>query len=80
MWLLIITLLFYGDPSTGNFNSTVASIDFTSQQRCEAGREAFLSELTPIRDKLNQAIADGLEVGQLRGSNGIVISAVCLEK
>ena len=71
---------FYGDPSTGHFNSTVTSIEFTSQQRCDDGRKAFLTELTPIRDKLNQAITDGLEVGQLKGSNGIVISALCVQK
>jgi len=80
MWLLVITFLFYGDPSTGHFNSTVTSIDFTSQQRCDDGRKAFLTELIPIRDKLNQAITDGLEVGQLKGSNGIVISALCVQK
>ena len=80
MWMLIITLLHYGHPAVGKFAPAVTSVEFSSKDACENARVGYESAFKKVSDELNKAIADELAVGQLRGPNGVIISALCFQK
>ena len=78
MYVMIITFLFYSDPTVGHFSSTVESVLFSSKTSCEAARSAYLSDLKPIADELAASIDSEKSVGGIRGPTGVVISAICV--
>ena len=78
MWTLIITILFYGDPVVGKFSPALSTAQFKSKNKCEAARTAYLSEVKPTVDQLNTAISDEKKVGQIKGPNGVLLSAICV--
>lgn len=80
MWIMVITFLFYGDPVTGNFVPEIGSVEFRTKKSCEAAKTAYLSSLQNVTDQINRAIEDELKVGELKGPNGLILSAVCFEK
>jgi hypothetical protein len=80
MWILLVTILFYGQPGSGHSNAQFGSVDFQSEATCNAGRQAYLAEVKPIADRMNNYIADETQVGNVRGPTGVFVSAVCVQK
>jgi hypothetical protein len=80
MWIMVITFLFYGNPVTGHFSPALSSIEFSSKATCEAARTTYLSGFNDITAELNKAIMDEINMGQLKGPNGVVVSALCTAK
>jgi hypothetical protein len=80
MWIMIITFLFYGNPPTGHFSPAISNMEFSSKTSCEAARTAYLSGFNDIAIELNNAIRDEKSIGQLKGPNGVVVSALCTAK
>ena len=80
MWIMIITFLFYSDIERGHFSPALESMEFESKETCEAARTAYLADLKPIADELNEVIASKREIGDWRGPGAVVIAAVCVAK
>jgi len=78
MWVMMITFLSYSDPTLGRFSPAVNSVQFKDKASCEAARIAYLAELKPIADRLNAAIKDEADMGNIKGPHGVVISAICV--
>ncbi|MBB3658481.1 hypothetical protein FHX15_003728 [Rhizobium sp. BK650] len=78
MWHLIITVLFYGDPSTATFNAALESVAFSSKAKCEAARVGYRKELGPIAKAVEQEVEAEKQVGQIKGATGLLVSAICV--
>ena len=80
MWIMVITMLYYGDPIQGHFSPAITSMEFKSKSSCEAGKKSYLDTMAPIAQSINRAIEDKRKVGEIRDPTGVVISAMCVEK
>ena len=78
MYVMIITFLFYSDPTVGHFSPAVESVQFSSSTSCEAARSAYLTDLKPIADELAASIDTQKSVGDIKGPTGVIISAICV--
>lgn len=81
MWILIITFISYGDPgSLRDASFHVESIEFTTGEKCESAKAAYLTAYLPVTANVNKAIEEERSAGQLRGPNGFDIQAICVSK
>ena len=58
MWILIITLLTYSDPTVGRFSPTVHSLSFKSKNAYESDLAKYKAEIDPIAERLNKLAQD----------------------
>jgi hypothetical protein len=78
MWVMIVTILFYGNPSDGRFAPAVTSIQFNNKESCEVARGAYLAAMKPTADMLNAYIKEHERNGTLMPPNGVLVSALCV--
>ena len=71
MYVMIITFLFYSDPTVGHFSPAVESVQFSSKTSCEAARSTYLSDLKPIADELTASIDTQKSIGDIKGPTGV---------
>ena len=78
MWILILSMLYYGDPASGRFSPAIAVMQFKNKSNCEAAKAAYLAEMRPVFDTLNSVMKDEKNVGEIKGPNGAILSVICV--
>jgi hypothetical protein len=76
MWVLLITFLIYGPDS----KPLMSTVEFTSQESCEAARKAYLEEFKDIIKEINDMANNRFEKGLMSGPAGAKLAALCVKK
>jgi hypothetical protein len=79
MWVMLITFISYGGTAVW-LSVSLSTAEFSSKATCEAAKTAYLAQFKTTTDDLTKYIQDQRDVGQLRGPNGVLATAVCVEK
>ena len=78
MWVLLISFLVYG-PEMAN-SSPISTVEFISQESCEAARNAYLAEFKDIIKEVNDVMHNRFERGLGSGPVGAKLAALCVKK
>jgi len=78
MWILLITFLVYGPEMVST--NPVSTVEFASQESCEAARNAYVSEFKDTIKDVNDVMHSRFERGLGSGPVGAKLSVLCVKK
>jgi hypothetical protein len=80
MWIMLATFFFYANPQDRLSNASLATAEFSSKERCEAARTAYLGQFSAISDELNAIARNRITQGTIPHPNGMSVTALCVQK